>query len=242
MVLLQILLATLLISLISLVGVITFFVREKSLEKNLFLLISLSIGALMGGAFLHLIPEALEARDNVFSFVIVGFLSFFIIEKLFHWRHCHKSHCKVHSFAYINLLGDMIHNFIDGVIIAAAFLTGSLTGIISVFAIALHEIPQELGDFGVLVYAGFSKKKALLFNFLTALTALLGAIMGYFLLNSIENLMPYVLSIAAGGFIYIAASDLLPEVRKLESIKHTLLNFLMIILGISLMIVVGFLE
>ncbi len=242
MVLLRIIFATFFVSLISLIGALTLFIKKKYLEKNLFLLISLSIGALLGGAFLHLIPEAAELNDGIYGFIILGFFSFFVIERVFHWRHCHKNNCKVHSFAYINLFGDVIHNFLDGIIIAAGFLAGPVTGTASAFAIAMHEIPQELGDFGVLVYAGFSKKKALIFNFFTALTALIGGLLGYYLLSSIEFLMPYLLSIAAGGFVYIAASDLVPELKKVESLKHTLLNLLMILAGVIFILIIGFLE
>ncbi|MFA4960651.1 MAG: ZIP family metal transporter [Candidatus Pacearchaeota archaeon] len=238
--LVQIILATFLVSLTSLVGILTLFFKEKFLNKILLILISFSIGALLGGAFLHLIPEAIEHSGNIFIFVIGGFLLFFIIEKLFHWRHCHKNKCSVHSFAYVNLLGDVIHNFIDGVIIAAGFAASSIIGASSSAAIAIHEIPQELGDFGVLVYAGFSKRKALFFNFLTALSAIFGGVIGFYLLSFIEGLMPFLLSSAAGGFIYIAASDLIPEIKKFESIKSSLINFIAILIGILIIYLLRF--
>ena len=133
------------------------------------------------------------------------------------------------------------YNFIDGIIISAAFLSGYVVGISTSIAIAIHEIPQELGDFGVLLYAGFSSKKALIYNFLTALTALLGGIFGYFLLNLFQNILPFLLSFAAGGFIYIAASDLIPEIKKIESIKHTLINLGVMILGILIIYFLGIL-
>jgi zinc and cadmium transporter len=242
MILLTIIIASLFISLISLVGVVALSFRKDFLNKIVFILISISIGALLGGAFLHLIPEALESGAGFFYFILIGFFSFFIIEKIFHWRHCHKNNCKVHSFAYINLLGDSIHNFIDGIIIAAGFLTSPFIGLSTTIAIALHEIPQEFGDFGVLIYAGFSKKKALFYNFLTALTALFGGILGYYFLSFFENTMSYLLLFAAGGFIYIAASDLLPELKKVESLRHTLINFLAIIIGILIIYLVGIIE
>jgi zinc and cadmium transporter len=239
MVLIQIIISTILVSLISLIGILTLFFKDKFLNKIIFILISLSIGALLGGAFLHLIPEAIEIKEEIFLFVLVGFFSFFIIEKIFHWRHCHKTNCTVHSFAYINILGDIIHNFIDGIIIAAGFIASPIIGISSTLAIAIHEIPQELGDFGVLIYAGFSKKKALLYNFLSALTALIGGIFGFYLLSTFEQLMPFMLAIAAGGFIYIAASDLIPEIRKLDSIKRTVINLIAITAGITIIYLLG---
>lgn len=240
MVILNIILATIIISLISLIGVVTLYFKQKFLNRILFLLISLSIGALLGGAFLHLIPEAIEMNSSVFIFVLVGFFSFFIIEKFFHWRHCHNAKCEVHSFAYINLFGDAIHNFIDGIIIAAGFLAGGLVGISSVIAIALHEIPQELGDFGVLVYAGFSRLKALKWNFIISLTSLLGGILGFYLLSFFNSLMPFLLAIAAGGFIYISASDLLPEIKKHNELGKVMINLLFILLGIGIMYLLKF--
>ncbi|MBU2634541.1 MAG: ZIP family metal transporter [Nanoarchaeota archaeon] len=232
-----ILLSTFLISLISLIGIITLIIKDKFLKKILMFLVSLSAGALMGGAFLHLIPESLEnfSSNLIFIYVLLGFIVFFLIEKIFHWRHCHDGKCPIHTFAYINLLGDSVHNFIDGLIIAAAFIFNTQLGIITTLAVALHEIPQEIGGFGVLIYGGFKKIKALLFNFITALTAILGGIIGYFLSSYIENSLIYLLPFAAGGFIYIAASDLIPEIRKELNIKKSLLNFAIFIIGILIM-------
>ena len=186
--LISIILGTIFVSLLSLVGVLSLSIRDRLLKKTLIYLVSLSIGALLGGAFLHLIPEALDkiGYNFLFLYVLAGFLLFFIIEKLFHWRHCHEAECHVHTFAYMNLLGDSVHNFIDGIIIAASFIAGQSVGLVSLIAIAAHEIPQEISDFGVLLYAGLTKKKAILFNFLTALTAILGGLFGYFLFNYIK--------------------------------------------------------
>jgi len=216
--------------------------KEKSLERILLLLVALSAGALMGGAFLHLIPEASERfRDyHIFVYVLVGFVLFFLIEKILHWRHCHKRKCPVHTFAYMNLVGDAVHNFIDGLIIAASFVANLHLGIVTTIAIALHEIPQEIGDFGVLVYAGFKKTKALFFNFITALTAILGGIIGYYLSGYVESSMMFLLPFAAGGFIYIAASDLIPEIRKEVSLKKSLSSFGIFLLGILIMYGVKF--
>jgi len=199
--------------------------------------VSLSVGGLMGGAFLHLLPEAVEKFENgdVFLYTLAGFFLFLIIEKIIHWRHCHEDHCPIHAFAYMNLIGDGIHNFIDGIIMAAGFIASPGLGIASTFAIFLHEIPQEIGDFGVLIYGGFSRKKALVFNFLTALTAILGGVFGFYLLSFTEVASKFLLAFAAGGFIYIAATDLIPEIRKETNIRKFITNFLSIFLGILLM-------
>ena len=167
----------------SLVGILFLAFRKKITEKILLYLVSLSAGTLMGGAFLHLMPEALEKLSSpfLFSLVLASFILFFLIEKLLHWRHCHKEVCPVHTFGYMNLIGDSIHNFIDGLIIAATFLIDIKLGVATSLAIAFHEIPQEIGDFGVLLYAGFKKAKALILNFSVALTTVVGAIVGYFL-------------------------------------------------------------
>jgi len=241
-ILILIIISTLFVSLLSLVGIFTLFLREKILDKILILLVSLSAGVLIGSAFLHLIPESLNKSpaDNVFLFTLIGFIFFFLIEKILHWRHCHEGHCPVHMFAYLNLLGDSIHNLIDGLIIAASFIVSIPLGIITTLAVALHEIPQEIGDFGVLIYGGFKKGKALFFNFITAATAILGGILGYYLSSSIENLVTFLLPIAAGGFIYIAGSDLIPEIKKELDLKKSLLNFLFFIIGILIMFLFKF--
>ena len=161
----QIVIACLLISSGALVGVFSLALAKESAKKILLLLVGLSAGTLMGGAFLHLLPEALEGMqiNNVFGILILAFIIFFCIEKVFHWRHCHKEECEVHSFGPMNLIGDSVHNFIDGLIIAATFLVDVKLGVATAVAIAFHEIPQEIGDFGVLIYSGYSKAKALFF-------------------------------------------------------------------------------
>jgi zinc and cadmium transporter len=209
------------------------------MKKLMMGLVALSAGALMGGAFLHLIPESIEEfGSNILIYVLIGFTVFFLVEKILHWRHCHEVDCKIHSFAYMSLLGDAIHNLIDGLIIGVTFVVDTSLGVASTIAIILHEIPQELGDFAVLVHGGFSIKKALLANFLTALTAVLGGILGYFLITFTENAMMYLLPFAAGGFIYISASDLLPELRKEVNIVKAIINFLIFLIGIALMFIV----
>jgi len=230
---------TIFISLISFVGVLTLMLKERILERILLVLVSLSAGALMGGAFLHLMPEAIEesAAETVLIYTLIGFAFFFLVEKLLHWRHCHKEHCEVHTFAYMNLIGDGIHNFIDGLILAASFMTSIPVGIATTFAVALHEIPQEFGDFGVLIYGGFKKGKALFMNFLCALTAVLGGLIGYILFSQVESYKLFLLPIAAGGFLYIASSDLIPELRKEKDLRKSMVNFAVFSFGIVLMYV-----
>lgn len=243
--LLWIILATFLVSLLSLVGVLTLALSDRLLKKILLALVGLAAGTLIGGAFLHLIPEALHELhdtvepDTLFLYVIVGFVIFFILEKLL-WRHCHDKDCKIHTFAYINLVGDGVHNFLDGLIIAASFLVSVEIGLITTMAVAMHEIPQEIGDFGVLVHGGVPKKKALLYNLITALTALVGGVLGYYLVPHMGDFQAYILPIAAGGFIYIAAADLVPELHKEKRTSRTVLAFSMFVVGIFLMWFVKF--
>lgn len=236
--LILILVSTFVVSIVSLVGVVTLAIKDKFLNTILFWLVAFSAGALIGGAFLHLIPEAIEQStpDKVFILVIVGFVLFFVLEKYLYWRHCHDGVCHVHTFTYLNLIGDAVHNAIDGMVIAASFMMSVKFGLITTLLIIAHEIPQELGDFGVLVYGGFSKRRALFFNFLTALTAFIGAIGAYFLSNSITGFSYVLLSFTAGGFIYIASSDLVPEIHKeLNPIKSSL-SLIIFILGIAMML------
>ncbi|MFH1234059.1 MAG: ZIP family metal transporter [Candidatus Diapherotrites archaeon] len=238
--LIWILLSTFMVSLISFLGILTLIINDRHLEKIVMALVALSAGALMGGAFLHLIPEAVEKFSdyNIFIYILVGFVVFFFIEKILHWRHCHLKKCPIHTFAYMNLFGDAVHNFIDGMIIAASFCIDIPLGIATTLAVAIHEIPQEIGDFGVLIYGGFSKFKALFWNFICALTAVFGGVFGYFLSGHMESSTIFLLPFAAGGFIYIAASDLIPEIRKETNLIKSLITFGTFILGIGLMLAV----
>lgn len=230
--LISIILATFIVSLISFIGVFTLSIKHKILDKILLSLVALSAGALLGGAFLHLIPESIEKTSNTFIIVIIGFVLFFIIEKVLHWQHCHEGKCEVHTFAYMNLIGGGIHNFLDGLIIAASFLLNFSLGLSTTIAIALHEIPQEIGNFGVLIYGGFKIKKALVTNFLITSTKILGGIVGFFLASSLHIPLTIIPPIAAGGFIYIAASDLIPE---LKDKPNPLLHFIVFLLGLGIM-------
>jgi zinc and cadmium transporter len=236
-VLLYIIVLTFLIALIAFVGIFTLAMKDRILEKILLILISLSAGVLMGGAFLHLLPEAVEASEgaDILVYVLVGFILFFIIEKVLHWRHCHNGKCDLHTFHYMNLIGDSVHNFIDGLIIAASFIVSIPLGITTSIAIAAHEIPQEIGDFGVLIYGGFEKKKALILNFLVATTIIIGGFIGYFISKNIEEATIFLLPFAGGGFIYIAATDLIPEIKKEVNIKKSSATIIVFIFGIIIM-------
>lgn len=237
MILAWILTSTFLVCLISLIGILTLAIKDKLLKGILFGLIGFSAGALIGAAFLHILPEALEKADSapVFYYLILGIVLFFLMERYFYWRHCHEGKCSVHAFTYLNLIGDGLHNFIDGMVIAASFILSIKIGLVTTVAIILHEIPQELGDFGVLIYGGFSVRKALIFNFISALMAMAGAIVGYFVVDSIQGFSSFILPFTAGGFIYIATSDLIPEIHKESDLKRSSLAFIAFLLGIIFM-------
>lgn len=244
MVFIWILASTFIVSLISLVGVFTLAIKDKLLQRVLFYLIGFSAGALIGGAFLHILPEVLAQTNSTttFYYLIAGFVFFFLMEKYFYWRHCHEGRtCDVHAVTYLNLIGDGFHNFIDGIVIAVSFVASVKLGVVTTLAIILHEIPQELGDFGVLVYGGFSKKKALICNFLSGLVAVIGAICGYFLTDFARGSSNIILPFTAGGFIYIAASDLIPELHKENNLRRSSLAFLAFLSGIIFMAAAKFL-
>jgi len=226
--------ATFIVSLISFIGIFTLAFKPKLLKKILLWLVALSAGALIGGAFLHLIPEAVnELGADVVAFpIIIGFSLFFLLERFLHWHHCHEGHCDVHIFTYMSLVGDAVHNFIDGLLIMGSFLINTHLGIVTTLAVIAHEIPQELGDFGVLIYGGFSRTKALTYNFLTACTAILGALFGYLLSTVSQTFIPWLLPVAAGGFLYIGASDLIPELHKEPDTKKAFLSFVFFGVGI----------
>ena len=234
------LLSALIISFLSLIGILSLAISDKFLNKILILLVSLSAGSLMGGAFFHLIPETLTECRNFLSpsvYILTGFCVFFMLERILRWHHCHKIGCEIHPpLGHLNLVGDGVHNIIDGLVIIAAFTISPKLGIPVALSIAFHEIPQEIGDFGVLLYAGFKKSKALFYNFLTALSVILGVILGYFLLGRIESVNQFLLPFAAGSFIYIAASDLIPELHKEINLAKSLLIFLIFLIGLILML------
>lgn len=241
-----IIVATVLISFISFVGAFTLFLKERLLNKVLLGLVAFSAGALIGSAFLHLIPEAVEMTDTgqvltIFLYVIIGFCAFFMLENFisFH-HHIVRGHEHRTPFSYLVLISDAIHNFLDGLIIAASFIAAIPIGIVTSLAVALHEIPQEIGDFGILVYGGFKKTRALILNFISASTVILGGVIGFFLIGKAEQLIVFLLPFAAGNFIYIASSDLVPEIKHRVNIGASIIHFLIFLLGIILMALLRF--
>jgi zinc and cadmium transporter len=240
MTLIQILAATFAISLIAFVGIFTFLLREELLNRALLILVALSAGALLGGAFLHLIPETIEQVGgglDIFLYLLLGFCLFFVLEQFLQWRHQHTTSRAVKPFSYLILVSDGVHNFIDGLVIAASFISSYPLGIATTLAVALHEIPQELGDFGVLVYGGFGKGRALTFNFISAIAAILGGVVGYFAYSILEASIVYLLPFAAGNFIYIAAADLIPEIKHRVSLGRSITHFCVFLAGIGIMLV-----
>ncbi len=237
MTLLHIVLATLFISAGSFVAIFTLALKQSFLAKILKSLIAIAAGTMLGATFFHLLPEAAQflPATTYLQITLASFIAFYLIEKIFHWRHCHDDHCTRHSFGAMNLIGDGLHNFIDGMVIAGAFLVDTTLGITTTLAIALHEIPQEIGDFGVLLYAGYTKRKAMLANVIVALTSVLGGVLGFFLFSQSQLVLQYLLPIAAGGFLYIATSDLLPELRAETRRKQMVITFLAFLLGIAVM-------
>ncbi len=231
------------VSLISFSGALALFLRKALLQRILAYLVAFAAGGMLGAAFLDLLPESLEvAGESMFWYALIGIIAFFVLEKYLFWHHCHGGECEhthhkhtIKPVAYLNLIGDGLHNFLDGVIIAVSFLQSVELGIIVTFAVMLHEIPQELGDFGVLIHAGLKPAKALLMNFLTALTAVLGAIAGYFFTTSTEGAAVFLLPFAAGNFIYIAATDLLPSIHHETKFWKSMQQVFVFLCGIGLM-------
>lgn len=240
--------SVIIVSLISFVGVLTFLMRDINLKRTLLFLVSFAAGALFGDAFIHLLPEVVEKYGfglNISLNFLLGIAIFFILEKFIHWRHCHMPASKQHPhpLAFMNLIGDGLHNFIDGVIIAGSYLSSISLGIATTIAVILHEIPQEIGDFGILLHTGLTKVKALFFNFLSALLAIIGAISSLIIGSNIENLSLFILPITAGGFTYIAGSDLIPELHKTcEPPKESIFQLMAFVFGIVVMLLLVLLE
>ncbi|HEY4503463.1 MAG TPA: ZIP family metal transporter [Candidatus Paceibacterota bacterium] len=238
--------SVLVVSLISFIGIFTLSLRENILRKYIFVFISIAVGALLGDALIHLIPEALEASNNTAltsTLVIAGILLFFVLEKFMHWHHHGEdSESSVHAVGKLVLFSDGIHNFMDGIIIATSFMVSIPVGLATTVAVILHEIPQEVGDFAVLIHAGYTKTRALWVNFLSALMAVLGAIMLFALGEVAESWVNWFLPMAAGGFIYIAVADLIPELHKTKEIKYSVFQIAAVVLGVAAMIGLVYLE
>ncbi len=236
-----------LIGIISLSGLLTLSAdinRVRSIAK---FLVALAAGTMVGGAAFHLLPEAVEELGGFTLTITLSFLSgiivSYLLEAVLEWHHCNQiGGCEEpshrHTIGAMNFYGDSVHNFIDGLVIAASFLAGPLIGFSVVLAVALHEIPQEFGDFGVLIQAGYSRRRALIYNFISALMAIVGICTVFLLSNWIVGLaefIPLLLPFAAGNFIYVSLTDLMPELHKERRTKHTLVQFLVMLLGITLM-------
>ena len=229
-------------------------INDKYQKKLLPHTVSFAIGALLGAALLALLPHALTVNENVDFHdlgltLLVGLLGFFLLEKMVLWRHCHSNHCEVHSLSNSSemhehshddknasgaliIIGDAVHNFVDGILIAAAFMTDVDLGIVTALAVASHEIPQEIGDFAVLLNNGFKRKSALFFNILASMATLVGAVIAYYSLQSMQHALPYILAIAASSFIYIAVADLIPGLHKKTELRETLQQITLIALGV----------
>ena len=208
-------------------------------------MVSYAIGAMLGAVFLDLLPHALEhavSIDTVLAAVLGGILFFFLLEKLVLSRHCHEDHCEAHEHpahhhsprasGWLILLGDAVHNFVDGILIAAAFMGGIEIGIVTALAIIAHKIPQETGDFVILIHSGFNRAKAILFNLLASVTTLLGAVLAYLLFSGMEAWVPYLLALAAASLVYVSVADLIPGLHKRAEIKATVVQMVMILLGV----------
>jgi zinc and cadmium transporter len=248
--------SVIIVSVISLIGVVLLFIKTEKLSKLLLMFVSFATGALFGDVFLHLIPEVVE--DTGFTLtasfsLLAGLLVFFVLEKFVQWTHCHdpvhqhehhhKHHHHVHPLATINIVGDALHNLLDGMIIAGSYIASVPLGIATTIAVILHEIPQEIGDFAILLHAGFTKAKALFFNFVTALTAVLGALIVLAFSHGVLNGFAFIIPFTAGAFLYIAGADLLPELHRAKySFKTSALQLTSIILGIAVMYGLTLLE
>ena len=256
------------IGLLSLIGLFMISMKERTLDRILFILIAFATGTILASALFDLVPESIHhlielneggsniALSLVFTFVIIGFVVFYIIERFIYWFHGHahekedKYVCyetitgdtdlainkvrNIKSYAFLNLIGDGLHNFLDGIIIMVAFLSGTRNGVVVTLAVLFHELPQEIGDFGILLYGGFTKKRALLFNFSSAMVALLGGLIAFILSDTLELFNLFFLAFSGGGFIYIACAELMPELTKEKDLKKSIIQALIFLCGIIL--------
>jgi zinc and cadmium transporter len=239
--------SVLLVSIISFVGALTLAFNQNTIKKILLYLVSFSAGAFFGDVFFHILPELSEEAGftvQISLWILIGIIFSFSIEKLIRWRHCHMPTTKKHPHpvALMNLIGDGVHNFIDGLIIGASYIVSVPVGIATTMAVIFHEIPQEIGDFGVLLHGGFSRGKALLFNFFSALLAIGGAVLALLLTDYVSGLEMILLPFAAGNFLYIAGSDLIPELHAHVSVRSSVLQLLMFMVGIAAMAALLLLE
>ncbi|GAB4276277.1 MAG: ZIP family metal transporter [Methylomicrobium sp.] len=239
--------ASLLVSLVSLSGAFVFYLDRQLLKRLLPYLIALAVGVLLGDAFIHLIPDAAERQGSIATVcltTLAGVFLFFVLEKIVRWRHDHTVFAgdSVKPMAKMNLMGDAIHNFVDGILIGGSFLVDPVIGLTTTLAIVVHEIPQEIGDVGALVYGGYSPKKAVLYNFYCSLTVVVGAVFTLLLGQFAEASLILLLPIAAGGFIYIAATDFIPVLHEHSSLRNLCGQSFVFALGIGFMQAIVVLE
>jgi zinc and cadmium transporter len=227
--------ATLIDSLLGLAGIFSFFVREATLQRSIKFLVPFSAGVLLGAGFFHLLAEALGRFTPMLAMVITifGFLIFFVLEEYLHWHHCEE--CEIHPYTYLMIIGDSLHNVLDGLVIASAFITSIPLGILISAVVIAHEVPQELGIFALLLSGGIEKKQAISYSLLAQVTCILGGVAGFFFMSRMERLASYILPFAAGGFIYIAASDLIPGMHKTEGLEKVV-SFSCLCLGLAFML------
>lgn len=230
----------------SLAGIGLLLLRESLLERTVLLFVGFATGAMFGNAFLHILPEVMEVSSDItasFVLVLAGIVFSFLLEKLIHWHHHHTSDCPhVHPVGSLVLLGDGIHNITDGMLIMAAYLVDINVGIATTVAVLLHEIPQEIGDFAVLIHSGYSRIQALFWNFVSALSALLGIMVVLLARGQIDGIEMFLLPIAAGNFIYIAGADLIPELQKQTRVTQSIVQIISLLLGMGFMYVLLLLE
>ena len=238
--------STLVVSLLSLGGIFALSLRERTLHRILFVLVAFSAGSILGAAYFDLLPEALELveESSVFVYITLGFVLFFFLERFIYWYRGHGHEADISDqiaekaatkrFAYLNLVGDGIHNFIDGMVIAVSYLIGFPVGLATTIAVIFHELPQEIGDYGILVYAGFKRNRALLLNFVVALAVVVGGVFAAFFIETVQALTGLLIALSAGGFIYLAASELVPELHKERDFKRSVVQFAIFMLGIVL--------
>ena len=226
-------------SLIAFVGGLFLFLPEQVLRRWLKPLVAFAAGSLIGGAFFHMLPHAIGAGDSqqiLLLWVVIGFAAFVALDQLLEWHHCHKLPSEhVRPLGPLLLAADGLHNFLGGMAIGAIFMADYRAGLAAWFAAALHEIPQEIGDFGAIVHSGYSRSQALFYNFVSALTFPLGGLIAYFLGQSVD--VHFLIALGVGNFLYIAAADLIPEVKRAEQFSETLLRFLFFLLGVVLLYV-----
>lgn len=238
----QILVASIIGSVVAMIGGVILLFKERLAHKFSLYLLSFAAGTLLGAALFELLPEAFTGNfppKTVLAFSAIGILIFFILEKLLNFYHCHdQESCDIHDFSKTVLIGDALHNFLDGIVIALSFVISIPTGIITTIAVFFHEVPQEIGDFGILIHQGYSKLKTFQYNLLAALATPLGAIIGFGLRNIITEYIPILLGITAGSFIYISISDLIPELRHKTGARE-FSHILILIAGLGLIPLIG---